>query len=73
MTPIWMPRFLWRCTARGALSMPRGSAPIVPRGYALRICFDKYTALAVALMRETFSCMDVSFFVEMHRDAVLSL
>ena len=47
--------------------MPRGTAPIVPRGYALRICFDKYTALAVALRRETFSCVDVSFFVEMHR------
>ena len=32
--------------------MPRGPAPLVPRGYAIRICFDKYTALAVALRRD---------------------
>ena len=44
--------FLWRCTAHSALSMTRGPAPIVPRGYALRICLGKYTALAVALMRD---------------------
>ena len=32
---------LWRCTAalqRCILSMPRGSAPIIPRGSAFRIC-----------------------------------
>ena len=32
--------------------MTRGPAPSVPRGYALRICLGKYTALAVALMRD---------------------
>jgi len=32
--------------------MPRGSAPLIPRGSAFRICFRKYTAPAVALMRD---------------------
>ena len=44
--------------------MTRGPAPIVPRGYALRICLGKYTALAVALGREYV----VGFFGVMMRD-----
>ena len=58
-----------------SLSMPRGSAPIIPCGSAFRICPPgKYTAPAVALMRELWltAMLGAFFSGDTHCCAVLS-